>query len=121
MPLRQLVVLDEAHVDDAGVVDQNVDTAELVDRDGDHTLPVVGSGDVEMFVAGSVANLLGDHFALGIEDVAENYLGSLVHECPNVRGAHPAGAATYHGNLARQPSCHRCLRFQQHWVLLGTT
>ncbi len=37
MPLGEFVVLDDAHVDDAGVVDQDVDAAELVDRGGDDT------------------------------------------------------------------------------------
>jgi hypothetical protein len=66
-------------------------------------------GDVEVYVARGVANLLGDDFAFGVENVAEDHLGSLVHECVNVRGTHPAGAAAYHGNLARQPSCHQFL------------
>ena len=81
----------------------------VVDRGGDDALPVVGLGDVEMYVTGRVANVFGDRFAFGVKDVAEDHLGALVDECPNVRGAHPAGAAADDGNLARQPTCHQFL------------
>jgi hypothetical protein len=66
-------------------------------------------GDVEVYVPRSVADLLGDQFAFGVKNVAENHLGSLVHEGPNVRGTHPAGTAADHRNLADQPSCHQFL------------
>ena len=113
VPLREFVVLDQADVDDARVVDQDVDRAELVDRGRDNVLPVVGVGHVEVYVTGSTANVFGDRFAFGVQNVAEDDLGSLVDECPNMRGTHPTGTATDDGHLARQPTCHRFLLLER--------
>src|SRR6202000_1817829 len=83
LPLGEFVVLDRADVDDAGVVDQNVDTAEFVDRGGHHALPVAGRGDVKMHVTRCGANVFGDGLAFGVEDVAEDHFGPLVDQGAN--------------------------------------
>ena len=74
MPLRELVVLDGADVEDPGVVHQHVDPAELGDGGRHRRVPVLGAGDVEVDVAGVVTEFLGDQFAFGVEDVAAHHL-----------------------------------------------
>lgn len=52
LPFRKRVVLQGADVDDAGVVDQHIDPAELGQGGGHRRVPILGLGDVEMQVAG---------------------------------------------------------------------
>ncbi len=55
LPLRHVELADLAQRDDAGVVDQNVELAELVHSGGDGGVPLLGVGDVEVDVARGVA------------------------------------------------------------------
>ena len=67
----------------------DVELAELVDGDVHRGVPLLGVGDVEVDVAGRVAELVGQRLALVVEDVADDHFGALGDEHPGVRGAHP--------------------------------
>ena len=84
LPLGQRVVLDGPDVDDPGVVDQHVQAAEFADRGGYRRLPIVRLGDVEVNISNTVAELLGDHLALVVEDVAGHDFRALRHHHPHV-------------------------------------
>lgn len=109
LPLRERVVLQRADVDDARVVDQHVDAAELAQGGGHRRVPILGFGHVEVQVADGLemgVDLRGHGLALVVEDVTEDHLGSLGDQRPHVRCAHPPGAAADEGDLSRQPFCH---------------
>ena len=100
LPLRHVELADLAQRDDAGVVDQNVELAELVDRGGDRGVPLVGLGDVEVDVARGVTDLVGQRLALVVEDVADDHLGALGDQHPRVLCAHAPCAATDQCNFS---------------------
>ncbi len=100
LPLRHVERADLAERHDAGVVDQNVELAELVDRGRDRGLPLVGLRDVEVDVACGFTDLVGQCLALLVEDVADHHLGALGNECPGMCGAHAPGAAADQCNFS---------------------
>ena len=100
LPLRHVELADLAEGDDAGVVHQNVELAELVDRGGNRGVPLLGRRDVEVHIARGVTDLVGQRLALLVEDVADHHLGALGHQSPRVLCAHAPSAATDQCNFS---------------------
>ena len=100
LPLRHVELADLAEGDDAGVVHQNIELAELVDRGGNRGVPLLGRRDVEVHIARGVTDLVGQRLALLVEDVADHHLGALGHQSPRVLGAHAPSAATDQCNFS---------------------
>ena len=111
-------LLQRGQRDDAGVVHQHVELAELADGGVDRGLPLLGLGDVEVDVARSVADVVGQRLALVVEDVADHDLGALLDEHPCVRGTHAAGAAADERNLSVHAS-HAVFSFSLSGALIG--
>jgi hypothetical protein len=101
LPLGELVVLQGSDVEDAGVVHQHVDAAELANGGRHRGFPMLGFRDVQVHVANGVAELGRDRVALVVEDVAEHHPGPLDYQRPHVGGAHPPRAAADERDLAR--------------------
>ena len=79
------MALEQAHLDDARVVDQRVELAERRHRGVDGTLPVGRLRHVEMHIDGVVTEIGGDLLAEVVEDVAEHDLRPLGHELARLR------------------------------------
>jgi hypothetical protein len=73
LPVRQFEFLQHVAVDDAGVVHQHIQPAELADR----RVPLVRLGDVEVHEARRLAEFVGQRLALVIENVSVHHLGAL--------------------------------------------
>ena len=101
-----LEVLDRADVEDARIVDQDVDAAELGNGRRHGRIPVFGPGDVEVDIARVLPEFLRHQLAVGVEDVAAHHLRAVGDHLAGMRGAHPPGSAADQRDLARQPSCH---------------
>ena len=110
-PVVERIVLEQAEVHDPGVVHQDIQAPEGLDRQRDSGVPVIGLCDVEMDVAHRVAQFTGECLALVVEDVTGDHARALCDHLAHVRGTHAPRAATHQCNLARQPLAHR-LPFQ---------
>ena len=78
---------------DAGVVHEHVESRRRSTWRVSTASPVVLAGDVEVEVAGVVAELLGDELAVLVEHVAQHDLRPLGHEQPGLGRALAPGAA----------------------------
>ena len=95
------------HPEDAGVVDQHVDVAELLAAGVDDGGPVRFAGHVVMAVDGRVAEVLGDGLALLVEHVAEDDLGAFGDEQPGFGFSLTSGRSADQGHFAGQPAGRR--------------
>ena len=92
-------------VDDAGVVDQDVDPAELGQRGADHRPDLLLVGDVGAHQQVAAAGLLdrrqhrGGHVLA--QHVGDHHVGALGGERGRDLPADPPGAAGHDGDLAR--------------------
>ncbi len=100
VPLVQIELAQQTQRHDAGVVDQHVELAEVVDRGGHRGFPLVGLGDVEVDIARGVADLVGQRLAFVVEDVADHHLGALADQRPGMSSSHPPSAAADQCNFS---------------------
>ena len=97
------VEVDEQAGDlDAGVVDQDVEPAELVDRLGDRGLPAGVVGDVEVHEAVALAERLGDLRPEVVLQVGDHDLGAGGGQRPGHALAEALGASGDEGLAAGQ-------------------
>ena len=102
----ELELGEVGEVDDARVVDEHVDAAELGLGLGDELAPRRLVDDVEVPVARGVADLLGDLLALDVEHVGEHDARALGREGPRLGLALPARGAADHDDLALEAIRH---------------
>jgi hypothetical protein len=111
VPLVHIELSELTERDDAGVVDQYIELAEVVDRGGHRGVPLFGLGDVEVDVACGLANLVGEFFAVIVENVADHDLGALGDQCASVGSAHPPSATADQCNFSVHAS-HDASRYR---------
>ena len=105
---------------DAGVVDQDVETAELADRVGDRGLPAGVVGDVEVHEPVAVAERSGHLGAEVVLQVADHHLGAGCGQRLGHALAESLGAAGDQCPAAGQVEiCHGC-SFAPRWLVAAT-
>ena len=83
-PAGEVGIDDGAQGDHAGVVDQDIEAAELLDRGADHRLPVVFIGDVQAHENRVVANGVSHRLVFLIQ-VGHHHWGALACQRYGVR------------------------------------
>src|SRR5262249_29897615 len=92
--------------EDGGIVDEDIDAAELLLGPGDDFLPALLGGDVVLDEQRVVTDLGGDGVAVLLVEIGEHDPGALLHQQGGVALADAAGAARHDCHLARSSS-HR--------------
>ncbi len=101
--------MQEAHhcAGDAGVVEHDVQAAEVRDREVDERLHLIGVAHVGLMECGRVAELPGQRIARLAIDVGDHHAGTFGNEPLDARAADTAGTARDHRDLAGQFVSHR--------------
>jgi hypothetical protein len=84
LPVGKREILQRVAIDDAGIVDQHVEPAELAHCHLYGGLPLIGLDDVEVDGPGRRAQLLGERMGVVVENVADDDVGSFGDQCPRV-------------------------------------
>ena len=97
-------LVDGGEAQDAGVVHEDVDATEPLQGLVDGARPLVLARDVEVRVESGVAELGGKRLAVGVEDVGQRDLRTLLREQAGLARPHAARRARDQRDLALQAS-----------------
>jgi len=86
-------------VENAGVIDQHIDTAKSLLGKAHNVDPLLFTGHIQMGVAAVVANVCGQRLPLLIQHIANDDLGALFDKAPHSGFAHAARTAGNYCNL----------------------
>src|SRR5581483_4555158 len=97
-------VLDELSGRNPGVVHQSVEPAQLGGRVIHCLCPLRRIADVQMHIAGGLAEFVGKPLAVVVEEIGDHHLAAPSHDVAAERGTEPARTAGDEDDLAGQLS-----------------
>ncbi len=107
--LFQRHILAIGHLDDAGIVHENIEPAEAVRDLGRHAQPCRLVGDVQRQGDRAVADPVGHRLRGGQRDVRDDHGRAFPRQYDAIGGAKPRCAARDQRDLAFHPAGHRRL------------